>query len=1091
MRACTVAGAVLLACAVGFAHGAASSRAEFSPVDRVLITEYRVLERERVPVILAVVPERAARIAAILQRQGVSIIGRRDSIGYLYAWVPIDAAESLQGLDGVQAMQVAASPVRASLDSSNEQTNSRAREPAKVAVLQSGVERGTAGGQARIPRGVGPSSSTPADNPFTGEAATQAAAFKALQPTFDGRGVTTAFVEPVAPNLSTMRGALDLSGRPVPKITHYELARSIEPAAPVAGVEVLWQRTEAVKPDEHGGFTWLDRSYRLPAAWRPAATRWRICRRLPGGLLTPIREAVDILWAVDAGKVWVLVASGSADFSQAASTSLDESVPWIAIGDEVSRRADAMAPHAFVFAADPQRQLLASAVTHALHAGMVGSVMAGAKFLGSEANGVAPAAQVRIYHAGQTYNAPSLAGTEIMLAMLADPAVDVAEASYAVGDTGRFGAVPPHHFWAERLLRESGKPFVKAIGNYGAWLFGADEFTTAPDVFAVGAYTPRETWLANLGVDTRTEHTLASYSGWGPADDGGLKPDFLALTHTLTESTLRNWYWANTPGFGVSGGTSASAPNGAGHVALLVSAAKQSRIPHDAARLRAAIATTSKFIEGVEARAQGHGLIQISDAWVALQRASRWTPARFRIEAPLVGAETREGGPERLTGRGLFEMSGWRPGETGRRELTVTRIGGGASRYRLRWKGHSRVFTSEREQIELPLGKAVKIPVDIRVGAVSGSYSAILDLIDPSVDLMAGSVLLTVLVADPLPADGAVPEYRRDAPRLGNTLFFVDVPAGLAALTVRLSKDDTPSVWLAQDPTERLMPFNPYGSEVYRSKSSSEWKARERVFTYTDPVPGVWMFTLQNREPGSMDELNAISDWSKPMPLEVKIQAIPTDALSLSEGPAGGASFRRRPNLDAEIRAVGLAAARVRDVTLSPGLKPAFFDVTVDPGATRFEVQIDGARRDTRIGLYIYKIPEGERYRKSISGTSDDTALVYFDASFQPARSFALDAPPPGRYRVALDPIRVPPGGVTLSYQDAVYHPLYGSLNMTPGADVHSAHAGVSVRAQPEAGRRLLAKVGLFSPRGERRDLVLSKGWFVTQVPPGAYAAGP
>src|SRR3546814_16319358 len=79
-------------------------------------------------------------------------------------------------------------------------------------------------------------------------------------------------------------------------------------------------------------------------------------------------------------------------------------------------------------------------------------------------------------------------------------------------------------------------------------------------------------------------------------------------------------------GYGVSGGTSAAAPHAAGHLALLASAAREVGIPHDVWRLRAAIASTAKFLPGVEARAQGHGLLQVEDAWEALQPARAWHP---------------------------------------------------------------------------------------------------------------------------------------------------------------------------------------------------------------------------------------------------------------------------------------------------------------------------------------------------------------------------------------------------------------------------------------------------------------------------------
>src|SRR3546814_11627551 len=76
---------------------------------------------------------------------------------------------------------------------------------------------------------------------------------------------------------------------------------------------------------------------------------------------------------------------------------------------------------------------------------------------------------------------------------------------------------------------------VSATGNYGAALLAIGEFPAAPEAFAIGAYTPAEAWRANLGVATDGRHVLPAYAPYGPARDGGLKPDFLALTHTLAE----------------------------------------------------------------------------------------------------------------------------------------------------------------------------------------------------------------------------------------------------------------------------------------------------------------------------------------------------------------------------------------------------------------------------------------------------------------------------------------------------------------------------------------------------------------------------
>src|SRR3546814_2774052 len=60
----------------------------------------------------------------------------------------------------------------------------------------------------------------------------------------------------------------------------------------------------------------------------------------------------------------------------------------------------------------------------------------------------------------------------------------------------------------------------------------------------------------NLGVATDGRHVLPAYAPYDPARDGGLKPDFLALTNTLAEfgkDVTPPWsYWQDDSGAGRS-----------------------------------------------------------------------------------------------------------------------------------------------------------------------------------------------------------------------------------------------------------------------------------------------------------------------------------------------------------------------------------------------------------------------------------------------------------------------------------------------------------------------------------------------------------
>jgi hypothetical protein len=1029
-----------------------------STADRVLLAEYRAIGRTRAPMLIATAPARTRQVVAVLEKQGAQIVGHRDAIGYIYAFVPLDALGSLLTVQGVQATQVASLPVRGDAGLSGEASS------------------GDSAGEklARVPA---PSSTLGPDNPYTSEAVTQALDFKRQHPTFDGRGVVTAFVEPVAPNMDTMRGALDLAGRPLPKIGRYEVLKSTLPDEAVSAGKYdkfPWQKTDAVEPAKDGTFKWRDRDYRLPPSLITSNARWRIARHTAD----PILPEYDILWDQNAQRVWALPATAAGDFSKARSASLRDAVPWIAVDPPTGEPAP-MAAKALVINVDRQRGWLALVPTMSAHAGMVGSVMAGSGFMGSKANGIAPAAQIAIFLGASHPGAQSFDGHEQMLEMISDPRVDVAEASFAVGDTSRFGSASIQSIWADRILSGNGKPFVKAAGNFGTALGGSSEFEMSESVLTVGGYVAQSAWRANFGFEPPGRHVLASYSGWGPAEDGGLKPDFLSLTHTLAEGIGFEGYWDRKTGdYSVSGGTSAAAPHGAGHVALLVSAAKQSHIAHDAPRLRAAIATTAKFLEGVEARAQGHGLVQVSDAWEALKRANAWAPPRFRVQAPMVGAEALPGGETRFEGRGLFEIGGWKPGQTGARELTVARTSGPASarRYELRWKGHTDVFRSALKEIDLPLGQAVRIPVSIHVSN-AGSYSAILDLVDPQVQLVAGSILNTVMVADTLVPDGDGLRYEREAPRIGSSLFYVNVPAGLAALTVSVAKDKGPALLYVTDPTGKAVPFDLYGTESFHFDEDQLTKP-DLHHSFADPTPGVWQIALRTSEPRAEKHFEAVEDWSRPMPLKVHVQgwteveqeAAPSSATSRNvavhfETAAGV--------LDTFVEPVGLGAERDARVTLRAGLEPAFFDVQVEPGSKSLNLQIEHADPNARVGLYVFKKPEGERIETTLNG--DNTALLYYDSSMRRVKRYTLDAPPPGVYRVAIDPISLSGARLDVSYRNVVHHPLFGSVSVSKAGE-----ATVEVHAQPADGRRLYAEVGLFKRVNPKAPTLLArKGWFV------------
>lgn len=1015
--------------------------ATFNNLDRTLIVEYRVLGRERIPVVVAAQPTRTVEVAKRLQSEGGEVVSRYDNIGYVYVRFPLNKIGLMESFDGIDAMEIAAAPIR-SWAASDERT-----EVQKIAP---------------------PSPFLQLDNPYTAEYATQASNFKRAYPTFDGRGVVIGFPEAADPSMPSMKGALNLAGLPVSKFNSYWWGKAgLERPAIADKRGNFWQKTDAVVSN-NGYVEFAGRKFKLPTG--VSSAEWRISAR---GLSTP-KQPSDVgeiaLWAVDQKRFWILL-EGKNDFNDAATAIVDST--FFTIRDDDPKRDESSRYRSWVVVVDEKTKNVAFGRT-ASHAQMVASLMAGNSFMGSKAGGVAPATQLASFvETGATDEEFTWTALESMVQAFMDPNVDIVQSSMLVGDTGKVLDTRVPALLLDRLIRLTKKPLSVAVGNTGPAVTGLFGMSVTFESFSIGGYVPRETWLANTGVLPSEEHALAPYSAWGPASDGSLKPDFLALTQTLCERTVSSPAPFERP-FGlytVSGGTSASSPHAAGHIALLISAAKQSHIKFDVARLRAAIVTTTKFLPGVEARVQGHGLIQVADAWQALQRANNWEPLQINSSASVITREKTSG-----VGKGLSET--WSTGESGIREITVTRTAGPTEpkTYNLRWKDNSGAFSSALKEIKLPLGKAVKIPVAIKVGDAD-SYSAILDLIDPEVNLVAHSVLATIFVSHSLDqANGYSTTLKRKYVRPGSSEVFIDVPAGLSQLRLNLKRadglDELPKngidQWqlIAEDPTGRRMPYFLTGSIGTGEGREAAPVKGVRVHAYTNPVPGVWHFFYQYRIPQTPPSDPRL----KPTELTWEFAGLKVES-SVDASQREVAFTNDGPEFRGKITALGVGSEREADVMLKRGFTANLFEVEVIEGTKRLEIEMSHNDPKSLAGLYVYRAPDGpDKTFGEPAGGINATAMVFFDPSGSLKKQWIVENPKPGKYVVAIDPTNVPANGLLVHYRDLVVHPAFGEVSCddsesTIAAGARRATTLTMTRGaiQPAGDRKLVAVTALLS----------------------------
>lgn len=1044
----------LLVCLAVVAPAGFAKAASFNLLDRTILIEYRILGRSRVPILIAADPARTSQVVRAIESLDGEIISREDDIGYLYVYVKVHTATALEKIPGIDAMQVASQPGRGWTDV---QTN----------------------GYPELKKSAPPTPFLSVDNPFTAEYATQASQFKSANPTFDGRGVVVGIPEAADPSMPSMKGALDIRGTPVPKFSSYWWGRT-DRARP-ANNRVrgnFWQHTEQVTPDGSGKVNFADRTFTLPSGVE--AGEWRICAR---GLSTdrrPDGSGEIALWAVDKRQLWILT-EGKNSFQDAPTAKLDQHLGFVTIRDDDPKRDEGSRYRSWVVIVNEGARTLAYGRT-AGHGQMVASVMGGNGFLGSEAGGIAPAAQIAAFvETGARESDPvgMWEPLESVLRALNDPKVDIAQNAVLVASTGKYLDTRVPALLLDRAIRLTQKPAAVSVGNTGPGLTGIFGLSVSYEGFVIGGYTPPETWLANMGFEPSSEITLPAYSSWGPTSDGSLKPDFLALTTTLCERTSSASVAFEKPYglYTVSGGTSGASPHAAGHLALLISGAKQKGLKYDWRRLRAAIATTAKFLPDVEARVQGHGLIQVVDAWRALNRANDWEPPVITSAANVTGHETSEAGRQTGTGRGLFESVGWEPHMTATRDIIVTRTTGqaGAKVYRLKWKDNSGAFTSPLTDVTLPLGQSVRIPVTIKVGE-TGSYSAILDLIDPEVDLVAHSVLATIFVPKSMnKVNGDKITIENTLNRPGNSVALINVPPGLSALRVRVKRadgiDDLPKngvdnwQFIVDDPLGRRLPYSMWRAPVNEGREAQPVKG-EWIQIFPHPVPGVWQFFHEVRFPF------VSATGAKLKSTDVTWEFTGYSIASRGDSGSGMVSFSNVSSspLKAKISALGLGSERETSLTLKPDAEATLFEIDVPAGSQRLEVNLTSADPKSIVGLYIYKKPdEPVESIDDLGGAEYNPAIIYYDNSGVVSKHWAIDEPKPGKYVVAIDPLRAPGTGVMVRYSDLIVNPVYGEVScsdnesvITPGGE-KSTKLEWNVRAVPTGNRKIVAVAALTS----------------------------
>ncbi|MDT7727666.1 MAG: hypothetical protein QOI21_4242 [Actinomycetota bacterium] len=610
-----------------------------------------------------------------------------------------------------------------------------------------------------------------------------------------------------------------------------------------------------------------------------------------------------------------------------------------------------------------------------------------------------------------------------------------------------------------RTIAEYNVQIFISAGNSGAGANSVGDPSVATDAISVGSYITKETWLSNYGSKTSASESLHPFSSRGPREDGGFKPDIIAPGAAI--ATVPRWEvpspvagtYALPAGYAMLQGTSMASPQATGAAALLVSGYKAThngeRPP--VAKLRSAIKSTARFVNGIDAYAQGAGLFNVAAAFVALQLNPKPETVTSAVEVHTVqtGLLQTPG-----IGVGIHDREGVTTGKSYTRTYTFTRTTGSANPafYVARWVGNDGTFSSS-SLVRLPLNTPVKL--DVKVDPkTSGAHSALLYLDNP---LTVGIDLQTMNTVFAPTEFTAAKGFKIDASgtiaRNQASSLFVRVPQGASALKIDLDAGGPPGKgqvrFLRYDPTgvpvdvtSTTNCYNPDGGAGCAGGSPTSR-------TVANPLSGVWEIIVEARRTSDVD----VAPWSlSAAVLGTTITPNPDEIASATIGTPVARTYTVNNTLGAFTgRVVGstLGSASIQKPTIAD-LAQQQYPVTVTPGSTSFTATIGGTSDPSAdLDLVVYNCTTGTC---RIAGSSADG---------DSEESVTINNPAAGQWIVLVDGYAVPAGTTTFNYLDTFVNPAFGTVAVT---DANAARASgsswtvpgtVTANAAPSAGRVL------------------------------------
>lgn len=1018
--------------------------------DLDLLADAVAAGEKQVTLLIAAERGSATEVATGIDRLGGTVAEQFTRLGYLRVSVPAADVLKAASVPGVAAVDV---------DEVLQRPDPRVESSTRA------TTQGTT-----LP---GPNRRTPDVNPYMPTNETGATDFKRANPEWDGRGVTIGILDS---GVDLDHPALAQTSTGERKIVDWVTATD-----PILDGDATWRRMDFAATGP--AFSAADQAWTAPAGeFRFNLFRENITAASePAGDVNRDGDTTDawgVLYRPSDNAIWVdtdqdrdfvdetLMRPYGEDFqvgrfgTDKPETPIVEASPFV-----VEFREDVdLTPYGGAFVGKVA-DFVNIGIVESAHGSHVAGIAAANDMFGGKMDGAAPGANLvssRACSWGGGCTAAAL--TTGMADLVINRGVDVVNMSIgglpALNDANNARAM-----LYDRLIAQYGVQLFISGGNSGPGLNTVGDPSVATDVVSVAASISKDTWLANYGSVVKTPENLFNFSSRGPREDGGFKPNISAPGSAVSTVPL----WLKQPdvaeagytlpvGYAMFNGTSMASPQAAGAAALLVSAAFATDTAVTPAQLRRALYSSADFKRDLPAYGQGNGFTDVEGAWKLL-RNERIETRDYLIDAPVctpisdfLATEDRGTG---IYNRCGVEQGGHAPGQSKTYVVEVTRTSGPAGNvnHRISWLGNDGTWTAPSS-----VGLTLNTPREIVVRArpSEGAHGAIMRLDDPRTAGVDAEIMNTVVAAVRPDRPAYATSWSGKVDRNSSKSYFVDVPAGTAALQLNLSG-------IATGSQTRMLAIDPYGiprgstasTQCYTNFSDPQI-CNPVSRAIEDPLPGVWEIEVEARRTSK--------SLSNPFSLRTAVQSVvvepeTVELASVTAGEPSAVTWTLR-NALAPVTVTGrggpLGSAQSARPTIEDGEQQTF-EVVVPEGASRFDVSIGGTS-DLGADLDLYVSLGADVVGASADGDSDE--------------SVSIQAPAAGIYTVEIDGYSVPAGTTEFDYRDVFYSAALGSVAVSPapirllsGATTQITGT-VTAQEAPAAGRQLFGEMTVVTSEG-------------------------